>query len=245
MVKSYLLAFGLLFLLRSVNAQNAKPDSSLLSLSLQNVHAFYKKTMANNNALFNGKEYVSSDLRVQGFPAFESEDLEEGSVVYYGQLFEGISCLYDLYTDEFITEHFNSGFRIVLNSAEVSQFNLLGHTFKRIANDSLKKELPKTGFYDFLYENKTEVVAKRKKIIFEEIRDRSVYREYQNVNQYFIKKGNVYYPVKSKKSVLDVFEDHKKEVNKAFRKHKVKFRQNKERAIILMASEFDKLSVNE
>jgi hypothetical protein len=245
MVKSYLLASGLLFLLFSVNAQEAKQDSLLLSLSLQNANSLYKKTMANNSALFNGREYVSSDIRVQGFPAFESEDLEEGSVVYYDQVFENISCLYDLYTDEFITEHYNSGFRIILNSEKISQFGLLGHTFKRIVNDSLKKELPKTGFYDFLYENKSGVVAKRKKIIFEEIRDRSVYREYQSVNQYFVKKGNVYYPVKSKKSVLDVFEDHKKEVSRAFRKHKLKFRNNRERSIILMASEYDKLSTNE
>jgi hypothetical protein len=245
MLKSYILALLSLCIVFSGKAQIFKADSSLLSLSLKNTNSLYDKEMANNLALLNGREYVTSDLRIQGFPSYESEDLEEGSVVYFGQEFKNISCLYDIFTDEFITEHFYSGFRIVLNSERVSEFNLLGHTFKRIENDSLKKELPKTGFYDFLYENKTDVVAKRKKIIFEEIRDRSVYREYQSSSQYFIKKGEIYYPVKSKKSVLNVFENHKKDVNKALRKNKIKFRQNREQAIILMASEYDKLSVNE
>jgi hypothetical protein len=245
MLKSYLLALLSSCTIFSMEGQIVKEDPSSLDVSLKNANFFYDKAMENNLALLNGREYVSSDFRIQGFPSFESEDLEEGSVIYYGQQFNNISCLYDIYTDEFVTEHFFSGFRIVLNSERVSQFNLLGHTFKRIENDSLKKELPRTGFYDFLYENKTVVAAKRKKTIFEEIRDRSVYREYQSSSQYFIKKGEVYYPVKSKKSVLEVFDDHKKEVNKALRKNKIKYRQNREQAIILMASEYDKLSVNE
>jgi hypothetical protein len=217
-------------------------DTSVVNSALENALATSRHHLRENLALYNGKEYVSSDYKVDGFPTYEFEDLEEGSITYYDQTFDSIPLLYDIYTDEVIVEHYNSVYALCLNSQKVSKFSLPNHSFIRITNDSAVSTIPKTGFYEILYVGDVSVFARRKKTIFEEIVDRSVHREYVPANFYFIKIGEVYHSVKSKRSVLALFKEHKKEINKSLRKNKIKFRKSKETALVTMAAEFDKLS---
>lgn len=231
----FLLAFHF-----SVGQAN-KPDSTLEQISLRKAIDFYHESIGSQSPLYNGREYVNYDEFITGHQFFESDLLEEGSIMYDGTLYRNINLLYDIVQEEVIVEHFNKYFKIILPKHRVDFFSLLNHTFIWINSDSLQNQVLSPGFYEKLYEGKVNLLAKRTKIIEEKIEGRSVARKFLPVNYFYIAKGNVYQPVKSKNSVLKVFEDHKKEVRKYIRSLGINYKANRETAIVKMTQHYDKL----
>jgi hypothetical protein len=167
--------------------------------------------------------------------------LEEGSVMYDGILYPNVQLLYDIVLEEVVVEHFNKYYKIILPKQRVTHFSLLNHTFQWINTDSLQKPVLSTGFYENLYEGKVKLLAKRTKIMEESIDAGRVEKEFIQINRFFIAKDNKYYPVKNKKSVLKVFDEHKKEIRKYFRSLRINFKEDREAAIVKMTQHYDKI----
>jgi hypothetical protein len=65
---------------------------------------------------------------------------------------------------------------------------------------------------------------------------------FQHTVKYYICKDDIYYPVKSKASVLKVFRSHKKELNDFIRAHRLNFRRQTEASIVAVVQQYESLS---
>jgi hypothetical protein len=92
-----------------------------------------------------------------------------------------------------------------------------------------------------VYNGKIKVYIKRTKRYVEEVRGSELERRYDAYNLYYIQKGGIYYNIKKKKSVLQLFKDKKKEVAAYTRKNKIKFKKNQENFITEVSRYYDQL----
>ncbi len=223
-------------------SQSVPADSALVQQSVAQAYARYRTDMDVHSHLYNGSEYVDYDNYIDGHQYFQSDEWEEGTIHYDGTLYRQVPLLYDVRLDQLVTENLAGPLRIRLVSEKVRYFNLLGHTFVRIVADSTQQGGVRTGFYDQLYEGNVQVLARRTKLIHEQITSGRVEREFFSRDRYFIRKAGQFYPVKRKGSVLGVFNDRKKELQRFLREQKIRYKQDPESAMVQLARQYDALT---
>lgn len=223
-------------------SQSAPADSALVQQSVAQAYARYRADMHMHAHLYNGSEYVDYDNYIDGHQYFESDEWEEGNVHYDGTLYRGVPLLYDVKLDQVITENLVGPLRIRLVGEKVRYFDLLGHTFVRIVADSTQQGGVRTGFYDRLYDGNVQVLSKRVKLIHEQISSGRVERNFFSRDRYFIRKGGQFYSVKRKGSVLKVFDDRKKELQRFLRERKLRYKKDPESAMVQLARQYDALT---
>jgi hypothetical protein len=100
----------------------------------------------------------------------------------------------------------------------------------------------RTGFYDVVYGGKSRTLVRRTKSRQEKIVDKRVIAYYPEKNFFYVFKDGRYHSVHTKKSALELFEDRKRELRKVLRENKIKFRKNREMAIVKMVETYDNLA---
>jgi hypothetical protein len=191
--------------------------------------------------LYNGTEYVNYDEYIEGYPFFESETVEKGTLVYDGSLYQNVPMLYDVVKDEVIIEHFNNYFKINLIAKKISSFSLLNHPFVRIVADSLPEPGIPTGFYEKLYDGKVKVLARRIKIMEEEIVYNQLKKRFVQNDRYYLCKDTVYVQVKGRNAILRVFRDRRKEIRKFIKENKINFKNDPGTALTRITRFYDNL----
>jgi hypothetical protein len=215
-------------------------DSTNRPVAVNKTAARYESANTNPEQLYNGIEYVGYDRRLTGHPFFPSDSLQIGAIRTEGQDFS-MPLLFDIVREVLVLNH-PAGYRMALHSDNIQSFSVGGHTFIRMA-DSTRLGLP-TGFYDLLYNGPTQLLAKRTKSI--QINPSASiafnYGVFNSKTIYFIKKGSHYFSVKNKRTILDVLEDHKKQLVSFIRKEKIKFKPDVDAALSRLAKQYDALT---
>ena len=215
------------------------PDTTFLATAVQNSVKRYTQAVHYQTGLYNGSEYVEPEQTNEQHPFFISEDWVNGTVAYDGEVYENVPLLYDITSDKVITELHNAN-PLVLVPEKLTRFSLSGHTFERIQNETINNTLPRTGYYDVLYNGKTKVISLRQKIRqekIESIKDIEIF--FDERPRYFILKNGSYFPVKSKISVLKLLPDKKHELKHFASRNKLRFRKNREMALTRLAEFYD------
>ncbi|HXB45289.1 MAG TPA: hypothetical protein VNV85_14585 [Puia sp.] len=243
MRKLFLFTFMLPILSSDLLFSQSNPDSVSSATALQNSIDFYYAFTGVNSHLYIGTEYGGYNIRIIGSPYFDTAAMQNASIYYNGTLYYNVPMLYDILNDDVIINRYNQNFRIRLAKEKISYFSLLAHTFIRIVPDSTGKALPGIGFYDRIYNGRTEVLVKRTKAVKDEplIGNEIVSRFLQH-NSYFVKKHNIYFQVGTRKSLLKLFDDRDKQIRKYLRKNKIKFRQQPENTVVKAAQYYDQLT---
>ena len=161
------------------------------------------------------------------------------TIRFEGMTFEQIPTLYDIVRDQVIILDYHKFFKINLPADKIQEFELPGHTFIRLLHDSSNGI--KTGFYEQLYLGKVMLVAKREKKISQQYSNMEINNVVYSYNFYYIRKGNVFYPVSSKKSLLKVLRPKQKEVQQYLKKNKIKFKKAPEKALLMAVEYYDQL----
>jgi hypothetical protein len=216
-----------------------RTDSTFYQQSLTHTIRGYEQTVGVNSLLYKGKEYVEYPFRIQGDQYFQSYIWEKGSVHYEGLLYTDVSMKYDIANEVLIVDHAHLPFPVTLESARIDHFYLLDHHFIRLEADTLTHTGISTGFYDLLYDGKIRFLVKRAKILKDAIEDRQLHYWFEEADQYYIHKDNIFHRVKSKRSVLKVFYDHKKDIRKFLKRNKIKFSKQREEAIHRIVMYYD------
>jgi hypothetical protein len=136
---------------------------------------------------------------------------------------------------------YNQTFRIRLVEDKLTSFDLAGHHFLRLADDSAHRLPYGSGFYEQVYAGKTAVMAKRKKKREERYANAEFSALFTQDDHFFIVKDGIYYPVDSKKTVLNTFQDKKKELRQYMRKNHISFRPSPEDGILKSAEYYYQL----
>jgi len=203
--------------------------------------AMYKEATSQSQNLYNGRQYYVYDNRSEEHQFFEFRKWHNGVLMYDGQRFDSIPMLYDIFKDEVVIKHFN-GDHILLQSEKIDYFFVDNHTFERLEAGKDINEQMRTGFYDVLYDGKTRTIVRRVKSRQEKIVDKMVIALYPQKNSFFVRKDDRYHSVSSKKSAFNLFPEYKKELRKVLKDQKIKFRKNREVAIVTIVETYDKLA---
>lgn len=230
------LAMLLVFCCGKLAAQELSGPNDSLRISPDTAVSIYYKFTNQRSRLYNGKEFIPYSPTMDGHAFFDDDQLHRGTIIYDGMYFDSVNMQYDLVKDEVVIQHFDVFFKVVLIVEKVKEFNLNNHHFKRIVRDSINKLA--TGFYDFLHEGKTTLFVKRTKRIEETVTDRIIQKIAEKNFYYIVRDGNIY-QVKSFKSLLAVLKDRSREIRQDLRKNHIKYRRNREGAIIRAVNVYD------
>ncbi len=209
--------------------------------AVENATYLYNKLMAKQMLLYNGSEYIDFDRSIKGNQYFESEDWEEGNIFYDGQLYKQVFLRYDLYDDVVITEHFDRrGYyaKVQLIGEKINYFDLLGHHFIHIEPNSAAVTVLRTGFYDLIFDGQVKVMVRRIKEIQQSTSTTNFREEFRQRNRIYLHKDDLYYSVKSKRSVIKVLKDQKKELRRFARRSHLNFKEDRENSIAKLAAHY-------
>ncbi|HOX82412.1 MAG TPA: hypothetical protein PLJ60_17480 [Chryseolinea sp.] len=223
----YISALLLLLIFNLTFGQSPQSDTAFISASVVNTKNVYSRVMKEQVYLNNGGDYIDYRPLKDEHPYFISNDWITGSIGYNGERYDSVSLMYNIHSDQVISEQFSSFIMIELVRDKIQFFSIYGHDFVMLQ----EKTIP-YGFYDQLYKGKTSLYAKRYKEFIETISAAQMQRSFLEKSKYYINKDGNYYLVKSKKSVIQVLSDRKKELKQFIRKNHIRFWENREGALI-------------
>lgn len=222
-------------------AQDIAADSNNAPAATHNAITSYHLYIDKQSRLYNGIEFYGYAPTIEGFPYFQENTWKRGHIVYDGIAYDTVQMMYDIVKDRVVILHYNNFFRLSLFNEKIKEFTIMDHHFVRMEHDSLKSSPPVTGFYDQLYMGATtSVLARRSKFIEETVKE-TVERKFILQDQFYILKEGVWHIIRTKSALLAVLKEHKREVKQQLRRKKLKFRKDKENAIIQAASFYDSL----
>ena len=219
----------------------AQTDTAFATLAKANTIQLHQEALGGQARLYNGSKYRDPIITLDFHPFFISEDWITGSVFYDGEYYENVPLMYDLLNGVLVTEHYPSGHAIRLVSEKIQRFSIDGHNFRLIENSTVQNSLPRTAFYDVLYDGETRVVALRQKFRRDEVEALRIEVTYEEKNRYFILRNGVYFSVRSKGSVLKLMDDKKQQLRRLIKQNGLSFHDNRELALKSVAQFYDEL----
>lgn len=221
-------------------AQNVADDTTFNAVALHNAVTNYHQYTDKQSRLYNGVEYFGYSPKIEGIPYYLENTWQRGRIIYDGIVFDTVQMMYDLVKDRVVILHFNNFFRVSLFSEKVHSFKVLGHHFVRMERDSLRKSPLVTGFYDLLYNGPSTVLSRRSKFIEETVKE-TLERKFVEQYSYYVFKDGNYHTVRTQKGLYSLLKEHAREIKQHLRKNKIKFRKDKENAIVQAAIHYDSL----
>jgi len=226
-----------------VFSQPQLTDSLYVKAATDYAKVIYFQSTNDYSNLYNGKEYIAFKKKMPevGTLFFNSDDWADGQVFYDGELYENVPMRLDLLHEKLLVENKSHG-QIELISEKIKFFVIDGHTFLGSNNNEEIKSLS-LGFYDLIYSGTTKVLVRRLKLAEERIETQvSMILTFKEKNTITILKNGKFYLVGNKSSALKIFEDQKNALKKFMSKNNIRYRSNREDALIKMAREYDQLT---
>jgi hypothetical protein len=238
-----ILSVLLLFLPVLSFAQLLQQDTLFIATSVQQVKKIYSQTIQGQARLYNGSDYLEYKPVGDEHPYYFSDDWVLSTVEYDGERFEKVPILYDISNDKLVTEHYYTSNKMQLVSELVQTFTVSNHSFVRLNENSSTGISIKTGFYEMLYSGPTAVYAKRTKTREEKISaEKFLEVSFTEKTRYYILKNAVYYGVNSKRSVLQILGDRKKELKHFIKEKHIRFKKDEEKALVDLVHYYDSLA---
>jgi hypothetical protein len=200
----------------------------------------YSQATKKQAPLYEGNEYVAHNHQIKIHPFFVTDSLQMGTVAYNGAFYTDVGMVYDIVRDEVVIQRPGTPYRIRLHSERISSFSVGRHRFARLVGDSTVGV--RTGFYQLLYDGSVKALARRIKIIHEDISSGQYKANFVEEDRYFILKNGTYYPVKSKRALLRLFPEQASALQKYLRANRIKFKQQREEAITAVVRQYDHLT---
>ena len=221
-------------------SQSSTMDSAHYQSAINHIIQLYTDSLKENLRLYNGTEFTAGFRRSAGHPFFEDVEPQKGEIFYEGIFYNNVRLHYDLTHDEVIFVSPENNLNIKLITRKIGWFIISGHLFVNVtAGDSLAG-LPGHGFFERIDLKPYSVLIKRTKSLFQPSRDEDSSKFIMH-NTYFLKRENICYPVKSKRSLLAFCRDRKSEVSKFMQEENLNFKTDPERTIVEVIGYYSKL----
>src|SRR6201989_3108776 len=143
-------------------AQAARSDSSSQHTALNNAVVLYNGALDIQVPIYSGPEYYFYDPHIKGNAYYQDNNgFSKGSVYYDGTMYNNMSLLYDVNTDQLAVLFPNRISKFIVQKERVQTFDYLGAHFINVNKDTLpNKTVLESGYYRQLYNGKLEVLAK-------------------------------------------------------------------------------------
>ncbi|MDB5026270.1 MAG: hypothetical protein JWP78_4025 [Mucilaginibacter sp.] len=236
-VENFVLVFTLSGLaISNSSAQNLSPDSLLYSKAATQVIDYFNQAIADQSEIYNGAQYELYPPANKGTFYFRDKNYCIPALIRYNDTwYKDIPVLYDIYNDAMISISGNELY--MLRPGKISDVYLLDHHFIYVDREPPGNRMP--GFYDLLYQGKSQVLVKLTKKIDESKTTEIIY---EDITDIYVKKGDKYFGVNSKGSFMDIFKDKKKELNQYLKDNKINYNKDKEGTVAKLAGYYDQIS---
>ena len=222
----------------NLTAQNQFPDSTDNKQIPGKIIQSYFTEVGDNTPLYNGTEYTMPYHGVTGTPFYASDSFQNGTIIYDGVKYNNVKMAYDLVIDGLIIKAYHD-LNLKLVTEKINSFSFSNHMFVRIEHDSTTSKM-RTGFYEVIYNGSVTVLSKRKKQLENSFRAEDPYK-FAEYEYNYIKKGDNYFIIDNKNSLIEVFGDQKDEIKKFIRKNKIKLKKRKGDNIVKTAQYYEQL----
>jgi hypothetical protein len=220
--------------------QTTSVDSLTLPTDQGEALLAYNQAMHKQAHLFEGNEYVAHNHQIKIHPFLVSDSLQNGTISYNGAFYKSVPMLYDIVRDELAILRPGTPYRIRLHSEQIASFTIGDQRFARLVGDSTVGV--RTGFYQLLHDGSVKALARRIKIVREDISSGKYKADFVQEDKYFILKNGAYYPVKSKRALLRLFPEQASALQKYLRANRIKFKQQREEAITAVVRQYEHLT---
>lgn len=226
----------------TTEAQSSQKDSTIFGSAYAVAVRQYHMYVAPEVGLYRGIQYVDYDHTVQkGQPFLGPNLIRLGSVWYGGVAYHKVAMEYDLVEDQLVVMDPLSVFKISLYMDLVDSFSLDGHLYFRL-KDSLAPSSMRSGFWDRLYQGRIVLLKRERKV-----RNENIVISSDNVRyfidssvSFYLRKGNVYHPVNTKRELFDAFTDRKRgEIRRVIRRSGLNWHDGKEALLWQVAAWYD------
>ena len=179
--------------------------------------------------LLNGVAYINTrPSYVTGRPFFQSSDPQLGTLVYDGQVFTGVSLLYEQVLDQVLLYGPAQAAPLQLIRQQVQEFELAGHRFVQLPADSTG--VVAAGFYDLVVNGPTQLLARRAKKLVATTGGYGLRGEYEEKTQFFAQQHGRYYQVSTLRQVLAVLADQQPALQAYARANRLQFAADSQEA---------------
>jgi hypothetical protein len=201
----------------------------------------YDRRLGQNSFVYNGRIYNEKFTGTRGHPYFSDDYWITGRITFQDMVFDSLELIYEIYHDQLLLSSFNNHGRlapIILNSRDIKNFELHGHTFVFLEYDSVSNL--REGFYDEVYSGPDlKIYIKRKKEISTKTFGTDMWTEFSETNIYYLKKENTYYLVRNRKSAINAFKEYKKELITFIKNRNLDFRADMEGTLLKIVAWFE------
>jgi len=234
--------FTILLFTIPATAQSRQEDSIFYQSALTHTISLYFDQVGDQSRLFNGSLYPGFDLTFQtGSAYFLTDKATKGSVVYDNIPYPNLSIFYEDYRQYLVV--MDQAYKLKLVNERVSSFTIAGHHFIYLFLDSLNRGIPSEGFYEVLYTGRSKLLKYTSKKVREIISVSEGLRRYMDeTNNYYIWRLNSYVVVNSKRELLNILYDHKKDIQRFIRKNDLDLKNDKDNALAQVAAYIDKIA---
>jgi hypothetical protein len=156
-------------------------------------------------------------------------------------LFINVPLIYEDYRQKLVAV--DQGFRLQLISERVNSFTINGHHFVRVFQTPLYKGLTENGFYELIYSGRSMVMKRTKKNMQEVLSasEGSIWYVHESYN-YFIHTGNSWTYIRSKKDLMNILGDRRKEVQRFMKKNKLNYKKDRDNTLRQVAEYYDQIA---
>ncbi|MBS1526757.1 MAG: hypothetical protein JST19_13955 [Bacteroidetes bacterium] len=222
-----------------VMAQVVPADTPIYSEAATAAIRSYDSVIGDQSEIYSGIAYHILPQGVKGSPYFGGKPFLNPAIMRYnGTWYQNIPVLYDTFADAMISAQRDSLY--ILRPDKTPDIYFSDHHFIYLAQQSGSNLAP--GYYDKLYAGRSEVLVKRASSMQSRVSGQSVEIYYENKDVIYIKKGDAYYPVSGKGSVLDFFKSKSKQLKQYLKEKQIKYGRDKEGSIVRLAEYYDQIN---
>jgi hypothetical protein len=219
-------------------SQSSAPDSS--GPVKKAIHIF-ANAAGDQAGFYNGIQYKRYPNYIhEGHPFFIADKLVVGTITYDGVQYENVKLQYDEVNDELITTDLQGDNLVQVYKPRVNAFSIANYTF----TNHLSQTYPGPGYYRVLYNGKSQIIVKEKKLIQEKPgrTNAETERSVDASVDYYMKTGTGYKKFNRLNSFLSLFGKNRKAVSGFVKEKKLKFRSAKENLLQQAATYYDQLT---
>jgi len=227
LIRNAVLFFVLLVVAIFDQTANAQDDSARLS-KVEELYNYTEKLYGSDDILVNGRAYLPEHYNARGNPFFLSDAWISGTLFIDGKRYDNQKLLYNIEIEKLILEttiQQKNKILLLLNTERIDSFYLGPRCFVNAERSIAENKFP--SFVEQIYDGNFIVITRHQKS-FVSTYNRSTpngfYSKTQSIH-YIIDKGKLK-KLPTKKSVLDYFYTHRKEIKTFMRKNNIKYKKS-------------------
>ena len=194
------------------------------------------------SVIYSGKEEPKYTKLFVNHPYLNTDEFRKGLISYENRVYPDVMLRLNQEKEELIILSPDSRFSVIVprDRLDYAIIDSLLIVYDR-PESADGKTLPQ-GYYIRVHNGDCQVWKREKYLQLTKTKDYQMINEFEKKIWRYIYKNGIFHQVRSKKSVLKVFDTNKKELNSYIKQHGLNFRKNPEAAIVALTYYYDELN---